>query len=98
MSKRVKLIVLGATAVVVGVVAFESLQTIKVLRKPLDTKVLERRQKFIYIDRNYFREPVKDFMTEMFQEETLLHTLLYNVKRKLSFTKVNCCLLIDLLS
>lgn len=88
MSRRTKLAVLGASAVF-GLVAYDSYRCVQRLRKPLNTNFLNRRCEFIYIPHNYLREPVKDFLNEFFEEETMIYSVLYNLKKKLTFTKVN---------
>ena len=88
MSQRVKLVIVGSATILTSWAIYESYQINQKMRKPLNTKFLDRRCQFIYIDRNYLREPVKDFMTEIFHEETLIHSFLYNIKKKLTFTKV----------
>lgn len=58
------------------------------LRKPLSTNFLSSRAEFIYIPHNFLQEPVRDFLNEFFEEETKIYSFLYNVKKKLTFTKV----------
>lgn len=58
------------------------------LRKPLSTNFLSSKSEFIFIQHNYFQEPVRDFLNEFFEEETKIYSFLYNVKKKLTFTKV----------
>lgn len=79
--------ILGASAVI-GISVFESYKCIKRLRRPLNIKFMNRRCEYIYIPHDYFREPVKDFLNELFQEETMIYSILYNLKRKLTFTNV----------
>jgi hypothetical protein len=82
-------VLLGVSAAV-GFTAYDSYKCVKILRKPLNTGFLNKsgRCEIIYIKHDYFREPVKDFLNEFFEEETLIYSLIYNIKRKLTFTKV----------
>ena len=89
MSKRMKLAVAGVSAATLGFVIYDSYRCVQRLRKPLNTNFLTRRCEYIYIPHDYFREPVKDFLNELFQEETFIYSLLYNLKKKLTFTKVS---------
>lgn len=89
MSKRVKLVALGATAVLGIAAVYDGIKLVEKLRQPLNTRLLEKHCEYIYIKHNYFREPVKDFLNEFFQEETLIYSIIYNLKRKLIFTKVS---------
>ena len=89
-------VALGTTSMVV----WTSYDINQRLRKPLSTNFLNSRAEFIFIPHNYFQEPVADFLNELFEEETKIYSFLYNIKKKLTFTKViNCdpipsCLLI----
>lgn len=58
------------------------------LRKPLKN-CLGNRAEYIFLKHNYFQEPVRDFLNEFFEEETKIYSFLYNVKKMLTFTKVN---------
>lgn len=49
---------------------------------------MTRRCEYIYVPHDYFREPVKDFLNELFQEETMIYSVLYNLKKRFTFTKV----------
>lgn len=89
MSKRLKFAVKGLGCAVLGCVIYDVNRCIKRLRKPLSTNFMNRRCEFIYIKHDYFREPVKDFLNKLFQEETRIYSVLYNLKKKLTFTKVN---------
>lgn len=93
MSRRSKLLVLGASAVL-GLAVYDGIKCVQLLRKPLNTNFLNRRCEYIYIPHNYLREPVKDFLNEFFEEETMIYSALYNMKKKLTFTKVNNLLLV----
>lgn len=79
--------IIGASAAL-GLIVYESYKCAKILRKPLNTNFMSRRCEFIYIKHDYFREPVRDFLNELFQEETLIYSVLYNLKKKFTFTKV----------
>jgi hypothetical protein len=57
------------------------------LRKEL-TNDFKNRAEFIYIPRDFTREPVRDILNEFFEEETKIYSFLYNIKRSLTFTKV----------
>jgi hypothetical protein len=62
----------------------------KFLRKPLNTKCLfGNRSEWIYIKHNYLREPVRDLLNELFEEETKIYSFLYNLKKRLTFSKVS---------
>lgn len=89
LSNRVKFAVSGASALALGFVVYDSYRCVQRLRKPLNTKFLSQRCEYIYIPHDYFREPVKDFLNELFGEETFIYSVLYNLKRKLTFTKVS---------
>lgn len=89
-SQRVKLVVGCLGTVVLGFAAYDGYRLVQRLRKPLSTNFLNKRCEFIYIPHDYFREPVKDLLNELFQEETLIYSVLYNLKKKLTFTKVSC--------
>lgn len=68
---------------------YESYMAVKTLRRPLNLNVLSHRKcEFIYIQHDYFRQPVQDFLNELFKEETKIYAFLYNLRRKLTFTKV----------
>jgi len=69
---------------------YEGCETYKLLRKPLNTNCLGlNSSKFIYLKHNFLREPVRDFLNEFFEEETKIYSFLYNLKAKLTFTKVS---------
>lgn len=89
MSKRVKLVALGAAAVVGIAAVYDCIKLEEKLRKPLSINFMSRKCEYIYLKHNYLREPVKDFLNEFFPEETMIHSVLYNIKRKLTFTKVS---------
>lgn len=75
----------------VALLTYEIYSSIESIKGLVNTRVLEKRPSccYIYIKHDYFREPVKDFLTELgFREETLLYSFLHNIKRKLTFTKV----------
>lgn len=88
MSKRIKFVLTSASAITLSYAIYDSYRCVQRLRKPLSTKFLSRRCEFIYIPRDFFREPVKDFLNEFFREETRIYSFLYNLKRTLTFTKV----------
>lgn len=88
MSKRAKLIFVSATTVLGGLAFYDSYKCYKRLRKPLNSNCLFPKREFIYITHDYFREPIKDFLNKFFEEETLIYSMLYNLKKKLTFTKV----------
>lgn len=94
MSRRVKYIVIGGSTLLATWAIYDGYQTVQKLRKPLNSSFLSRKSEFIYISRDYFREPVKDLLTTSSSSysESLIDTFLYNVKNKLSFTKVSKCL------
>lgn len=78
---------LGASTVL-GLAIYDGYHCVKRLRKPLNTKFMTRRCEYIYLPHDYFREPVKDFLNKLFQEETMIYSALYNLKKRLTFTKV----------
>lgn len=88
MSKRVKLVAGCIGTVVLGLAVYDGSLCVQRLRKPLSTNFLNKRCEFIYISHDYFREPVKDLLNKLFQEETLIYSILYNIKKRLTFTKV----------
>lgn len=90
MSRRVKIAVGCLGTVVLGLAVHDGYKCAQRLRKPLSTNFLNKRCEFIYIPHDYFREPVKDFLNKLFQEETLIYSVLYNLKKRLTFTKVSC--------
>lgn len=79
--------ILGASTVL-GLAIYDSYRCLGRLRKPLNTKFMTRRCEYIYVPHDFFREPVKDFLNELFQEETMIYSVLYNLKKRLTFTKV----------
>lgn len=94
MTRVKKYLGIVGTSAIFGLVLNESINCVQRIRKPLNLRVLDKRSDcYIYIKRDYFREPVKDIFLEIFQEETLLYNLLYNIKKKLTFTKVNWMLI-----
>lgn len=97
MSKRIKLAATGVTVIAFGCVVYDGYRCVQRLRKPLNTNFLNRRSEYIFINHDYFREPVKDFLNELFQEETLIYSILYNLKKKLTFTKVRSSICNNLL-
>lgn len=91
MSRRLKYAIIGSSALLATWAIYDGYQAVQKLRKPLNSSFLSRKSEFIYISRDYFREPVKDLLTSSrstFDEESLIATFLYNVKNRLSFTKV----------
>lgn len=95
MSRRGKYLIIGSSALLTTWAIYDGYQCIQKLRKPLNSGVLSRKSEFIYISRDYFREPVRDLFTtsgSTFDDESLIATFIYNVKKKLSFTKVGLLL------
>jgi len=69
---------------------YEYSEACRVLRKPLNTNCLfDNRSEWIYIKHNYLREPVRDLLNEFFEEETKIYSFLYNLKKRMTFTKVS---------
>lgn len=96
MSRRVKYLIIGSSALLTTWAIYDGYQLVQKLRKPLNSGVLSRKSEFIYISRDYFREPVRDLFTSSgstFDDESLVATFIYNVTKKLSFTKVGLLLL-----
>lgn len=69
---------------------YETSEVYKFLRKPLNTNCLfSNRSEWIYIKHNYLRDPVRDFLNEFFEEETKIYSFLYNLRKRMTFTKVS---------
>ncbi|CRL02310.1 CLUMA_CG015381, isoform A [Clunio marinus] len=83
--------ILGASTLI-GLAFYDSYRCVQRLRRPLNTNFLTKRCEYIYIKHNYLREPVKDILNELFQEETMIYSVLYNIKKKLTFTKIEYAL------
>lgn len=93
MKPRVKNILkwcgaIGSTSLIAWTI-YESIETYRVLRKPLSTNCCNKKVEWVYVKHNYLREPFRDFLNEFFREETKIYSFLYNLKKKLTFTKVS---------
>lgn len=88
--KILKLCSVLSGGILISYTVYESNEVYKFLRKPLNTNCLfSNRSEWIYIKHNYLRDPVRDLLNEFFEEETKIYSFLYNLRKRMTFTKVS---------